>query len=223
MNNLQFAICNLPYWPIRRDPRPVIDMTLGVLLSEPADFNILGVIALPEFRLGLQTDPVHRLVFQSNIERQVGQLDRVLRCATDRQYMDFGCLDAEDGLIASPLSGAYEHLVKWIGKQSILRCVTKSLRIQHKHLQLQLNRVNPFNRLSDRMIVCPPICVSRKILFGGRSDDHSKRRCRLCSDRRMSFIASLSGCPCPDSICEIPCRIASRSSSREYSSNLISM
>jgi len=37
------------YWPIRRDPRPVIDMTLGVLLSEPADFNILGFIALPRF------------------------------------------------------------------------------------------------------------------------------------------------------------------------------
>jgi len=37
------------YRPIRRDPRPVIDMTLGVLLSEPADFNILGFIALPRF------------------------------------------------------------------------------------------------------------------------------------------------------------------------------
>jgi hypothetical protein len=37
------------YWPIRRDPRPVIDMTLGVLLSEPADFDILGFIALPRF------------------------------------------------------------------------------------------------------------------------------------------------------------------------------
>ncbi len=31
------------YWPIRRDTRPVIDMTLGVLLSEPADFNILDL------------------------------------------------------------------------------------------------------------------------------------------------------------------------------------
>lgn len=37
------------YWPLRRDTRPVIDMTLGVLLSEPADFNILGFIALPRF------------------------------------------------------------------------------------------------------------------------------------------------------------------------------
>jgi len=37
------------YWPIHRDPRPVIDMTIGVLLSEPADFNILGFIALPRF------------------------------------------------------------------------------------------------------------------------------------------------------------------------------
>jgi len=29
----------------------VIDMTLGVLLSEPADFKILGFIALPRFGL----------------------------------------------------------------------------------------------------------------------------------------------------------------------------
>jgi hypothetical protein len=41
------------YWPLRRDTRPVIDMTLGVLLSEPADFKILGFIALPPPR----TDP----------------------------------------------------------------------------------------------------------------------------------------------------------------------
>jgi DNA invertase Pin-like site-specific DNA recombinase len=39
------------YWPLRRDTRPVIDMTLGVLLSEPADFKILGFIALPRFGL----------------------------------------------------------------------------------------------------------------------------------------------------------------------------
>src|SRR5690606_24441118 len=44
------------YWPIRRDPRPVIDMTLGVLLSEPADFNILGFIALPRF--GSESKPI---------------------------------------------------------------------------------------------------------------------------------------------------------------------
>ncbi|KAA1258201.1 Recombinase [Rubripirellula obstinata] len=44
------------YWPIRRDPRPVIDMTLGVLLSEPADFNILGFIALPRF--GSDSKPI---------------------------------------------------------------------------------------------------------------------------------------------------------------------
>jgi hypothetical protein len=39
------------YWPFRRDMRPVIDMTLGVLLSEPADFKILGFIAMPRFGL----------------------------------------------------------------------------------------------------------------------------------------------------------------------------
>jgi DNA invertase Pin-like site-specific DNA recombinase len=44
------------YWPLRRDSRSVIDMTLGVLLSEPADFEILGFIALPRF--GLDTKPL---------------------------------------------------------------------------------------------------------------------------------------------------------------------
>jgi DNA invertase Pin-like site-specific DNA recombinase len=44
------------YWPIRRDPRRVIDMTLGVLLSEPADFSILGFIALP--RLSSDSRPI---------------------------------------------------------------------------------------------------------------------------------------------------------------------
>jgi hypothetical protein len=44
------------YWPLRRDTRPVIDMTLGVLLSEPADFKILGFIALPRF--GLDSRPI---------------------------------------------------------------------------------------------------------------------------------------------------------------------
>ena len=37
------------YWPLAPDNRPVIDMTLGVLLSEPADFSILGFIALPRW------------------------------------------------------------------------------------------------------------------------------------------------------------------------------
>ena len=34
------------------DQRPVIDLTLGVLLSEPADFNILGFVALPRWLAG---------------------------------------------------------------------------------------------------------------------------------------------------------------------------
>lgn len=37
------------YWPVAPDDRPVIDMTLGVLLSEPADFDILGFVALPRW------------------------------------------------------------------------------------------------------------------------------------------------------------------------------
>lgn len=34
----------------------MIDMTLGVLLSEPADFDILGFIALPRF--GSDASPI---------------------------------------------------------------------------------------------------------------------------------------------------------------------
>ncbi len=40
------------YWPLACDTRPVIDLTLGVLLSEPADFNILGFVALPRWMAG---------------------------------------------------------------------------------------------------------------------------------------------------------------------------
>ena len=40
------------YWPLRCDTRPVIDLTLGVLLSEPADFEILGFVALPRLVAG---------------------------------------------------------------------------------------------------------------------------------------------------------------------------
>jgi DNA invertase Pin-like site-specific DNA recombinase len=40
------------YWPLSCDTRPVIDLTLGVLLSEPADFNILGFVALPRWLAG---------------------------------------------------------------------------------------------------------------------------------------------------------------------------
>ena len=37
------------YWPIRPDSRHVIDITLGVLLSDPDDFDILGYVALPRW------------------------------------------------------------------------------------------------------------------------------------------------------------------------------
>lgn len=40
------------YWPLRMDARPVIDITLGVLLSAPDDFEILGYIALPRWLAG---------------------------------------------------------------------------------------------------------------------------------------------------------------------------
>ncbi len=38
---------NAVYWPFRPDARQVIDMTLGVLLSDPDEFEILGYLALP--------------------------------------------------------------------------------------------------------------------------------------------------------------------------------
>ena len=43
------------FWPFRRDQRQVIDLTLGVLLSEPRDFEILGYVALPRWLTGTGT------------------------------------------------------------------------------------------------------------------------------------------------------------------------
>jgi DNA invertase Pin-like site-specific DNA recombinase len=43
------------YWPFRRDQRQVIDITLGVVLSEPSDFEILGYVALPRWMTGDNT------------------------------------------------------------------------------------------------------------------------------------------------------------------------
>ena len=52
---------NWPFWP---DPRPVVDITLGVLISAPKDFNILGYLAFPRLffpasiiRLSSNNDP----------------------------------------------------------------------------------------------------------------------------------------------------------------------
>ncbi|AMV32081.1 Recombinase [Pirellula sp. SH-Sr6A] len=54
------------YWPLRRDSRAVIDLTLGVLLAEPAQLRILGYIALPKW---IQTDRSFRVFCSSqNIE-----------------------------------------------------------------------------------------------------------------------------------------------------------
>lgn len=43
------------YWPFRADGRNVIDITLGVLLSEPEDAEILGYVALPRWFVGNRT------------------------------------------------------------------------------------------------------------------------------------------------------------------------
>jgi hypothetical protein len=43
------------YWPFRRDERQVIDLTLGVVLSEPKELEILGYVALPRWLTGADT------------------------------------------------------------------------------------------------------------------------------------------------------------------------
>ena len=43
------------YWPIRPDRRQVIDITLGVLLSDPDEFDILGYVAIPRWLAGRNT------------------------------------------------------------------------------------------------------------------------------------------------------------------------
>lgn len=43
------------YWPFRRDERRVIDITLGVLLSEPTNVEIMGYIALPRWLTNTKT------------------------------------------------------------------------------------------------------------------------------------------------------------------------
>ena len=43
------------YWPFAPDARRVIDITLGVVLSEPSDFEILGYVALPRWLTGDNT------------------------------------------------------------------------------------------------------------------------------------------------------------------------
>lgn len=40
------------YWPFRADSRSVIDLTLGVFLSEPEEPEILGYVALPRWLAG---------------------------------------------------------------------------------------------------------------------------------------------------------------------------
>jgi DNA invertase Pin-like site-specific DNA recombinase len=43
------------YWPFRPDNRHVIDLTLGVLLSDADEFDILGYVALPRWLAGPRT------------------------------------------------------------------------------------------------------------------------------------------------------------------------
>ncbi len=43
------------YWPFRPDERHVIDLTLGVLLSNPKEADILGYVALPRWLAGDQS------------------------------------------------------------------------------------------------------------------------------------------------------------------------
>jgi hypothetical protein len=43
------------YWPVRPDARRVIDITLGVFLSDPTELEILGYVALPRWFAGSPT------------------------------------------------------------------------------------------------------------------------------------------------------------------------
>jgi len=40
------------YWPFRPDARHVVDLTLGVLLSDHNELDILGYVALPRLLAG---------------------------------------------------------------------------------------------------------------------------------------------------------------------------
>lgn len=54
------------YWPLRRDARTVVDLTLGILLNEPVSLDILGYIVLPRW---LETERSLRVFCSSqNIE-----------------------------------------------------------------------------------------------------------------------------------------------------------
>ena len=43
------------YWPFHRDKRSVIDITLGVVLSESGECDILGYVALPRWMTDTRT------------------------------------------------------------------------------------------------------------------------------------------------------------------------
>ena len=61
-----------PYWPFRPDERHVIDLTLGVLLSDLKEFEILGYVALPRWLAG--THPL-RVTSTSTRAELFGQHD----------------------------------------------------------------------------------------------------------------------------------------------------
>jgi hypothetical protein len=56
------------YWPFRPDGRQVIDLTLGVILSEPQESEILGYVALPRWFGG---DRTFRFCFHFRANRDV--------------------------------------------------------------------------------------------------------------------------------------------------------
>jgi len=60
------------YWPFRPDDRQVIDLTLGVLLSDPKQVDILGYVALPRWLAG---DHTLRITSTSTRAELFGQHD----------------------------------------------------------------------------------------------------------------------------------------------------
>jgi hypothetical protein len=60
------------YWPFRPDSRQVIDLTLGVLLADATELEILGYVALPRFLSGKSA---FRVSAQSARVDQFGRCD----------------------------------------------------------------------------------------------------------------------------------------------------
>jgi hypothetical protein len=60
------------YWPFRVDSRPAIDVTLGVLLGDPPETEILGYVVLPRGQLSQRR---LRISAQTSVTELFGHAD----------------------------------------------------------------------------------------------------------------------------------------------------